>query len=298
MTRRRHQVQRGRRRHRGRPGQRGADPRAAAAAPPRRRLPRRGGRRRRRHAPGSAGSSTRSTAPSTSSTACRSTPSRSPPSADGEVVAGVVINVASRHRVRRPSPRPGHDGVGRDPRRPADRASARPAPLRQRLVATGFNYDARLRGLQARALVRLLPRVRDIRRLGSCALDLCHVAEGTARRLRRGGRQPLGPRRRRTGRPGAPAPGSSSPPGPADATWSCVLRHTGSTSCRDAVRQAGFLARSPAFRGNRRPVTGCSRDRVVDRGVRDPVRDGAQSGADDAAMTSGARLRGVAGPGE
>ena len=27
-------------------------------------------------------------------------------------------------------------------------------------------------------MVDLLPRVRDIRRLGSCALDLCHVAEG------------------------------------------------------------------------------------------------------------------------
>ena len=27
-------------------------------------------------------------------------------------------------------------------------------------------------------MARLLPVVRDIRRLGSCALDLCHVAEG------------------------------------------------------------------------------------------------------------------------
>jgi myo-inositol-1(or 4)-monophosphatase len=53
-----------------------------------------------------------------------------------------------------------------------------PAPLSQRLVATGFHYDAELRGIQARAMVHLLPRVRDIRRLGSCALDLCAVAEG------------------------------------------------------------------------------------------------------------------------
>ena len=29
-------------------------------------------------------------------------------------------------------------------------------------------------------MARLLPEVRDIRRLGSCALDLCHLAEGTA----------------------------------------------------------------------------------------------------------------------
>ena len=35
-----------------------------------------------------------------------------------------------------------------------------------------------MRELQGLALARLLPRVRDIRRLGSCALDLCPVAEG------------------------------------------------------------------------------------------------------------------------
>ena len=57
--------------------------------------------------------------------------------------------------------------------------SGRRCRWRQRLVSTGFGYDARLRELQARALVHLIPRVRDIRRLGSCALDLCHVAEGT-----------------------------------------------------------------------------------------------------------------------
>ena len=57
--------------------------------------------------------------------------------------------------------------------------SAATVPLGQRLVSTGFGYDADLRGLQARALVELIPQVRDIRRLGSCALDLCHVAEGT-----------------------------------------------------------------------------------------------------------------------
>ena len=35
-----------------------------------------------------------------------------------------------------------------------------------------------MRAVQAAAVARLLPVVRDIRRLGSCALDLCHVAEG------------------------------------------------------------------------------------------------------------------------
>ena len=53
-----------------------------------------------------------------------------------------------------------------------------PAPLDQCLIGTGFSYLAETRALQGRALAALLPRVRDVRRLGSCALDLCHVAEG------------------------------------------------------------------------------------------------------------------------
>ncbi len=94
---------------------------------------------------------------------------------DGEVVAGVVLNAATgteyvAHLL------PGGGGVATRDARPI--GVRPPAPLSHRLVATGFNYDAGLRELQARAMVRLLPRVRDIRRLGSCALDLCHVAEG------------------------------------------------------------------------------------------------------------------------
>lgn len=46
------------------------------------------------------------------------------------------------------------------------------------LVGTGFGYDAAKRGRQARALAELIPHVRDIRRGGSAALDLCHVAAG------------------------------------------------------------------------------------------------------------------------
>ena len=46
------------------------------------------------------------------------------------------------------------------------------------LVATGFAYDAALRARQAAVLQRLLPRVRDIRRLGAAALDLAWVACG------------------------------------------------------------------------------------------------------------------------
>ena len=46
------------------------------------------------------------------------------------------------------------------------------------LVATGFNYDAGVRARQAEVVGRVLPRVRDIRRLGAAALDLCWTACG------------------------------------------------------------------------------------------------------------------------
>ncbi len=94
---------------------------------------------------------------------------------DGEVVAGVVLNAATGTEYVAHTTA---DGVGVSTRDGAAIGVRAPAPLSERLVATGFNYDARVRGIQARAMVDLLPRVRDIRRLGSCALDLCHVAEG------------------------------------------------------------------------------------------------------------------------
>jgi myo-inositol-1(or 4)-monophosphatase len=46
------------------------------------------------------------------------------------------------------------------------------------LVATGFGYDAEMRAYQAEVVGRLLPRVRDIRRFGSAALDLAWTAAG------------------------------------------------------------------------------------------------------------------------
>ena len=46
------------------------------------------------------------------------------------------------------------------------------------LLATGFAYDRQVRVGQAQVVVDLLPRVRDVRRLGAAALDLCHVAAG------------------------------------------------------------------------------------------------------------------------
>lgn len=50
--------------------------------------------------------------------------------------------------------------------------------LSQTLVATGFGYDAARRGRQGAVVARLLPQIRDIRRMGAAALDLCSVAAG------------------------------------------------------------------------------------------------------------------------
>jgi myo-inositol-1(or 4)-monophosphatase len=50
--------------------------------------------------------------------------------------------------------------------------------LSMALIGTGFAYAPEQRGWQAEILARLLPTVRDMRRMGSCALDLCMVAAG------------------------------------------------------------------------------------------------------------------------
>ncbi|MFA1538632.1 inositol monophosphatase family protein [Actinomadura monticuli] len=57
------------------------------------------------------------------------------------------------------------------------RVNAR-VPLGRALVATGFGYDAGRRAGQARVLTGVLPNVRDIRRGGSCCVDLCSLAAG------------------------------------------------------------------------------------------------------------------------
>ena len=53
-----------------------------------------------------------------------------------------------------------------------------PSGLDTALVATGFGYSPERRAAQADLLTRVLPRVRDIRRAGAAALDLCWVAAG------------------------------------------------------------------------------------------------------------------------
>jgi myo-inositol-1(or 4)-monophosphatase len=53
-----------------------------------------------------------------------------------------------------------------------------PSELAGALVGTGFGYLAARRARQSQVLAELLPRVRDIRRIGCAAMDLCLVAVG------------------------------------------------------------------------------------------------------------------------
>jgi myo-inositol-1(or 4)-monophosphatase len=90
---------------------------------------------------------------------------------DGILAAGVVHDTA-RDRVYT-----GIVGAG---------ASCNGQPIRVRdhddlataLVATGFQPQPERRAWQAEVLARVLPRVRDVRRGGSAAIDLCGVACG------------------------------------------------------------------------------------------------------------------------
>ena len=88
-----------------------------------------------------------------------------------EVVAGVVVDVAKGECFT--ATRGGGAWLGED--RLAVRTDAVPG---RQLVGTGFHYERDVRTLQARAAAALLPHVRDIRRLGSAALDLCGLAAG------------------------------------------------------------------------------------------------------------------------
>lgn len=52
------------------------------------------------------------------------------------------------------------------------------ADLATALVGTGFSYDAARRARQGAVVANVLPLVRDIRRMGAAAIDLCWVAAG------------------------------------------------------------------------------------------------------------------------
>jgi myo-inositol-1(or 4)-monophosphatase len=71
--------------------------------------------------------------------------------------------------------------AGREPaheRHTGENAGPGGEDLASAMVATGLAYDAHVRRAQAAVLERLVPRVRDIRRFGSAALDLTWTAAG------------------------------------------------------------------------------------------------------------------------
>jgi myo-inositol-1(or 4)-monophosphatase len=96
---------------------------------------------------------------------------------DGEVVAGVVLNVATRELFTATRGGGAHLSSPARPE-PVRLAGSRPVSLEQTLVATGFGYRVEQRRAQGAVVAELLPRVRDIRRHGSSALDLCLTAAG------------------------------------------------------------------------------------------------------------------------
>ena len=53
-----------------------------------------------------------------------------------------------------------------------------PVELERALIGTGFSYSMRARVHQSATIHELIPRVRDIRRNGAAAVDLCQVATG------------------------------------------------------------------------------------------------------------------------
>ncbi len=89
----------------------------------------------------------------------------------GEAVAGVVFD-APRGELYAAALGAGATCNG-EPIGPTDATE-----LPMSLIGTGFNYTATERARQIRAVAAILPRVRDIRRGGSAALDLCWVARG------------------------------------------------------------------------------------------------------------------------
>lgn len=93
----------------------------------------------------------------------------------GEIVAGYVVNIASGAEW-------GAVGGAGSWRYEDDGRRMLTAPavdtIAHALVATGFNYVPAVRARQSAAMAQLIPQVRDIRRIGSAALDLCALAEG------------------------------------------------------------------------------------------------------------------------
>lgn len=94
---------------------------------------------------------------------------------DGASVAGAVANVPTGALY---SAAAGHGAHLRRAGVTTPLRSSEVADLSMSLIGTGFSYAPEQRIRQAEILTKLLPEVRDVRRLGSCAVDLCMVAAG------------------------------------------------------------------------------------------------------------------------
>jgi myo-inositol-1(or 4)-monophosphatase len=94
----------------------------------------------------------------------------------GRIRAGAVLNAATGELFT--ATLGGGARLSAPGREPVTLRCSAPASLEQSLVATGFGYRAEQRRAQGAVVARLLPEVRDIRRIGSAALDLCSLAAG------------------------------------------------------------------------------------------------------------------------
>jgi myo-inositol-1(or 4)-monophosphatase len=90
-------------------------------------------------------------------------------------VAGYVVNIATGEEWAAVLGGGAWRWVGED-RVPLH--APEPPPLAEALVGTGFGYLPERRHEQARSVSRLLLQVRDVRRIGAAALDLCFLADG------------------------------------------------------------------------------------------------------------------------
>lgn len=94
---------------------------------------------------------------------------------DGVTVAGAVVDVA---RAVTYSASAGGGAYVRDETGVTRLAATDTTEVELALVASGFGYSAQRRRAQGALIAELLPRVRDLRRMGAAALDLCMVAQG------------------------------------------------------------------------------------------------------------------------